>query len=350
VNKRSSKLQNAETWGSTGVSGRRGGFDFERIATELVRAVRADRSQAALSRAFGYRSNIVSRWEAGTAFPAAARFLSLLAEHNPERPSYVAAFFGRMPPVFAGVEPTSRAGVAAFLRELRGKTPILSIARDAGVNRYSVSRWLSGDAEPRLPELLLLVEVMSGRLLDFLSCLADPRRMNSVTRAWDRLELTRSLAYEMPWSHAVLRALELDDAGHQHQKAWLSERLGITVPEVTRALGALVRTGQVKKHGARYELERVVSVDTSRDRQRRHGLKIAWTKTALARMEANAPGDYGYSVFSISRADLRRLRELHLEYVRAMQYVIGASEPGECVGLFCAQLLDLASKQNALGG
>jgi hypothetical protein len=173
--------------------------------------------------------------------------------------------------------------------------------------------------------------------------------MSSVVRAWERLELTRSLAYEMPWSHAVLRALELDDTGHQHQKAWLSERLGISISEVTRALTALVRTGQVKKHGGRFRLERVVSVDTSRDRQRRHDLKIAWTKTALERMQAGAPGDYGYSVFSISRADLRRLRELHLEYVRAMQYVIGASQPGECVGLFCAQLLDLASKENALG-
>jgi hypothetical protein len=45
----------------------------------------------------------------------------------------------------------------------------------------------------------------------------------------------------------------------------------------------------------------------------------------------------------------RRLRELNPEYVRAMQYLIAQSQPGECVGLFCAQLLDLAARDNAFG-
>ena len=259
------------------------------------------------------------------------------------------SFFSRPLPIFDGLEASSRAGVAAFLRELRGRTPILSIARDTGYNRYSISRWLSGRAEPRLPEFLHLVEVLSRRLLDFLACVSDPRRINSVVAAWKRLELTRAIAYDMPWSQGVLRALELDAGGHQHQKAWLAERLGLRVADVAKALLALERTGQVVKSGGRYRLERVISLDTSRDRSRAHGLKVAWTRTALERMEAGAPGNYGYTLFSASRADLKRLRELHLEYVRAMQYVIAASEPGECVGLFCAQLLDLAGSDNALG-
>lgn len=56
----------------------------------------------------------------------------------------------------------------------------------------------------------------------------------------------------------------------------------------------------------------------------------------------------GYSLFAISKRDLRRLRELHLEYVRAMQNVIAESTPGECVGLYNAQLMDLATLHNAL--
>jgi transcriptional regulator with XRE-family HTH domain len=342
--------ENRQLRGSTnGVDGsapRR--LDYERVAAELVRSVRGDLSQAELSRRFGYRSSIVTRWEAGTAFPSAARFLSLVARLRPERAPYALVFFGRSLPIFNEVDPVSREGVALFLRELRGKTPILSIAHDAGYNRYSVSRWLNGQAEPRLPELLCLVEVLSRRLLDFLACVSDPQQINSVVAAWKRLELTRTLAYDMPWSHAVLRALELDDSGHQHQKAWLAERLGISVREVSQALNALVRTGQVARVGGRFRLERVLSVDTSRDGQRAHGLKVAWTRTALERMQSGSPGHYGYTLFAVSGADLRRLRELHLEYVRAMQYVIAGSQPGERVGLFCAQLLDLSTKDNAL--
>jgi hypothetical protein len=31
-----------------------------------------------------------------------------------------------------------------------------------------------------------------------------------------------------------------------------------------------------------------------------------------------------------------------------MQTVVAASVPGECVGLYCAQLLDLSTRDNAL--
>jgi hypothetical protein len=34
--------------------------------------------------------------------------------------------------------------------------------------------------------------------------------------------------------------------------------------------------------------------------------------------------------------------------VRAMQSVIAASAPGQCVGLYCAQLMDLSALDNAL--
>ena len=46
---------------------------------------------------------------------------------------------------------------------------------------------------------------------------------------------------------------------------------------------------------------------------------------------------------------MRRLRDLHVEYSRAMQAIIARSEPNECVGLLCLQLLDLSERDdNAL--
>lgn len=37
----------------------------------------------------------------------------------------------------------------------------------------------------------------------------------------------------------------------------------------------------------------------------------------------------------------RQADQLQLQFVRAMQELIASSEPSECVGLYCAQLLDL---------
>lgn len=59
-------------------------------------------------------------------------------------------------------------------------------------------------------------------------------------------------------------------------------------------------------------------------------------------------GATGYNRFSVSRwlkgSAVPRLPELLclVEDVRAMSAIIASPEPSECVGLYCAQLLDLA--------
>jgi hypothetical protein len=57
------------------------------------------------------------------------------------------------------------------------------------------------------------------------------------------------------------------------------------------------------------------------------------------------PGtNFGWSVFAVSKADLARLTNLHLQYVRAMREIIASSTPSECVGLYAAQPLDLSGE------
>jgi transcriptional regulator with XRE-family HTH domain len=323
-------------------------MDYEQLSAEVLRSLRGKRSQAAFSRRLGFKSNIVNRWEGRKAFPSASMFLRIVGRAQPKQVSVLLRFFPRPPAPLLGVDAASPHAVAAFLRELRGKVPILALAKEAGCNRYSLSRWLTGSVEPRLPQFLQLIEVMSRRLLDFLARCTDPARLPSVASDWRRLELARQAAYEQPWSHAVLRALELPSGLGRDQKGWLVERLGASEAELQPALALLEATGQVERRRGSWKLRRVISVNTSQDAERALALKVSWTETALARMRRGAPGNYGYSVFSIAKRDLRRLRDIHLEYVRAMQAVIAGSQPGECVGLYCAQLLDLAASDNAL--
>ena len=51
------------------------GYNYEALASELLRALRGERSQSAFARRLGYKSNIVYSWEAGRAFPTASRAL-----------------------------------------------------------------------------------------------------------------------------------------------------------------------------------------------------------------------------------------------------------------------------------
>lgn len=320
------------------------------VAADLVRGLRGARTQAELSRRLGYRSNIVHRWESGKCWPSAATFLAACARTRPAIADCFERFFGRRPAWLDPRAPFTRASVAAFLRDLRGKTPLVELAARSGYGRYSVGRWLRGSAEPKLPEFLALIEASSRRLLDFLALLTDPTQMATVSDRWRRLERARSAAYELPWSHAVLRALELD--GYRRcsgsGERWLATHLGVELGEVTRALEFLVSTGQVNKARGKWRLDQPLSVETSRDARRSRELKGVWLDVARQRLQSGAPGSYGYSLFAISRSDLRRMRDLHLEYVRAMQSIIAASTPGECVGLYSAQLLDLSAVENAL--
>jgi len=323
---------------------------LDAIAADLIRALRGARSQSEFSRRLGYRSNIVHRWESGKCWPTAAAFLGACQRARPALAQCFERFFLRKPAWFDAREPFSPASIAAFLRDLRGKAPLVQLAGRSGYNRYSVGRWLRGSAEPKLPEFLGLIEATSRRALDFIATLTDPKRMATVSTRWQRLERARAAAYDRPWSHAVLRALELEEyrgcAGSG--ESWIAARLGIEVPEVEQALELLESTGQIVKSAGKWRIDQLLSVDTSQNAARSRELKNAWASVAASRLRAGAPGNYGYSLFAVSRTDLRRLRDLHLDYVRAMQSLIAASSPGQCVGLYCAQLLDLSAIDNAL--
>jgi hypothetical protein len=187
-----------------------------------------------------------------------------------------------------------------------------------------------------------LVEAASRRALDLVATLQDPAELPSAKARWMRLQSLRRAAYEEIWSHAVLRALELEDYGGCHDLvSWLSKALGITGPQVARALGVLQSTGQVSRQGERWVPLPTTSVTTGGDPKLLGVLTRAWTNIAIERLAKHEPGHFGYSLFAISRSDLRRLRELHGDYLREMQAIIANSQPNECVGLLCLQLLDL---------
>jgi hypothetical protein len=246
-------------------------------------------------------------------------------------------------PQTGAIDTTSPEAVASFLRHLRGKTPVVRLATLSGFSRYSIARWLEGSSEPRLPDFLRLVDASSRRLLDLVAALEDPARLPALRDSWQRQQLARAAAYDLPWSHAVLRALELRGSprGLSAQQAFIARKLGIDSGQVREALRVLSAMDQVKKTRDRFVPRQVDTIDTGSDPERAHELKVTWTSTALERLRAKKPGHYGWSLFAVSDADFVRLNSLHLQYVRAMREIIASSREGECVGLYCAQLLDL---------
>jgi transcriptional regulator with XRE-family HTH domain len=321
------------------------GWDYEQLGVELIRAWRGSRSLAAFSRRLGSRSNMVASWEAKRRWPTAARALWAAERAGVDVCQALVQFYGRSPRWLGRVAPSTPEGVVAFLQDWLEAPALKDVVARTGRSRYAVSRWIKGEAEPRLPDFLRLIDAATLRLTDFAAALADPEQLPSVLPRWRKLQAARSLAYEAPWSHAVLRALELESyrAAPEHDPAALGRALGIGASRISQCLNLLEAAGQVEKLAdGRYTVAAASNVDTRQDPAANRRLKQWWAEVGIERLLHSEQGLFSYNLFSVSREDLGRLRELHLRYMRELRSIVASSAPSECVAVVNVQLFDLA--------
>jgi hypothetical protein len=319
-------------------------FDYSRLSEELLRSLRGRRSQAASSRRLGYRSNVVYRWETGRAAPLSSVAFRAMRFYGVDLDAAHLEFMRltRAEPQARPFEPwRTKQSIAAFLEHLRGRRTLLEVEAQSSFNRFSLSRWFNGRAEPRLPEFFELVDVLSGRLLDLIAALCEPERLPCIKDDWVRHVALRDAAFDAPWSHAVLRVLELADYRElpQHEPGWIAQRLRISQREEQRCLELLSRSGQIRQTGSRYEVTSESTVDLGDDPERARQLRRFWLDETLRRFDERNRGIYGYNLFSVSEDAYDQIRQLYLEFFAAMRKVVAQSEAGRRVVLFGGQLV-----------
>ncbi len=317
--------------------------DYEKLAMEFLRSLRGKRSQVAWSRRLGYRSNVAYAWEHGRRWPTGSETFRACVRAGIDVRSAWRGFFGTVTPDWLErLDPTTARGVAALLDEVRGNARINELADLADISRYSVSRWLSGKTEPRLPDFFRFFEVASTRLLDLVSELVPMEELPSVLPVWQRIETRREGVARYPWTQAILRVLELVDyrALPAHEPGWIAQRLGIDSAEEASCLAFLRETDQVTWTGTHFE-GRTLAVDTRSRPSIGRTVKSHWTREGASRIEQGAPGQFSYLVFSVSREDFERIREHHLRYFNTLRGIISESTPTEVVAVANVQLFGL---------
>jgi DNA-binding phage protein len=328
-----------------------GELDYSRLSAELIRALRGKRSQMALSRRLGYKTNILYIWEAQKGAPTGAGFLRLAQRCGVDVQQALVHFYRTPPPWLAEHDPTSPAGVAALLDDLRGATTLVETARKLRVSRFALARWLKAEAEPRLPDFLELIEVSSLRLLDFVALLTDPLQVPALAERWSELQQARRAAYERPWSHAVLRAIELEQyqALPEHEPGWLARTLGLAREEEDACIELLLKTGQIEQSEGKWRVRQVLSIDTRRDPEAARKLKSWWARVGHDRFVENSPGVFSYNLFGVSNADLKRIEALQRAHFRELRTIIAQSQPVENVAVVNLQLFSLMAPPRRAG-
>lgn len=327
---------------------------YQQVACELLRAMRGKRSQVALARRLGYRGNPVTDWERGVRHPNAKEALRVAAACRlPIRDAFL-ELTPLDPPTLSARERASAQAqsrgrewvVHPWLTALRGSLSNTELATRLGVSRYTVSRWCSGDTDIKLHELLYYIDVLTGRVHDWVAALVPIERVPSLLQQFERASAVRNVAVEHPWTEAILRVLETeryrDDPALAH--ATLAATLGISDDTLRSALDGLVRAAVVSpredpRGNVFYAALRELSVDTRTHPNAIRTLQQHWLGVALERSKRGEPDWFAYNVFSCSEADLARVRDCLKRGFRQSRSIIAASAPNERTGLVLMQLV-----------
>ena len=246
---------------------------MELAASQFLRAVRGRRSQLALARRLGYRSNPVANWETGRRFPTARETLRVCRRVRID----VQAAFARFLPAAAAGRDVER-DLEGWLRDVKGTAAILSVAERSGLSRFAVSRVLSGAAEPRLPDFLRLVEAMTGRASDLVAELVAIQRVPALEAGYRMRRAARDLALEEPWTEAILRVLEIASPGVRATANWVASTLDLEPAVAQRCLNKLEAAMLVACADGSYRGTGSLTVDTKASPERVRKLNAHWAR------------------------------------------------------------------------
>lgn len=233
---------------------------------------------------------------------------------------------------------------AAWLEALRGNQRIEAIAERSGLSRFSVGRFLSGASRPSLPQLLILVDAMTMRLADFVHAWVGLERVPELRAEHARLEAARRVILQEPCCLAVMclldtEALRIEPSARQLER--LAKILERPAKFVKYCLSSLVSAGVVQRERGRYTITGSLTIDARADPATELTARDYWAKVSAGRAASPAPGDlFSYNVFSVSRNDYAKLRQLQREFYRGARALIASSEPTDVAGLLVVHLLE----------
>jgi transcriptional regulator with XRE-family HTH domain len=247
------------------------------VAQQLLRALRGSRSQVALARRLGYRANPITDWENGRSFPHMSELFRVarVARIN------VALAFSR----FAPNVPLERKGtgfaLGRWMRATLGTSSVSDIARRIPCSRSSLSRWVCGIAEPRVPDFLRFMDCTTGRLPDLVAELVPIETVPALLDQYQRAASAKRVAFDHPWTEALLRVLESGPyAELEHSDELLARCLGVGVDVVRSCLAALRSADLIRWNDERFVVERELTVDTRGGQAALRALKAHWARAA----------------------------------------------------------------------
>ena len=296
------------------------------VSRQFLRALRGERSQVAFSRRLGFTSNVAAEWESGRRIPRVTTVIHACSRSGVDIGGALKNFWPPHAALLADLESHS---IARWLDAQRGKEAIATVARRATLSRHQVARILCAETEPRLQQFFALVHACTGRLSDLVAACVDIERIPELRSYHRRTMISRQLAFEEPWTSAMISALEcLAEVSCEQAESNLARMFELPREDVQRYLKHLVQANVIARKNKRYVLSEPLLVDTGTRSQAARRLTNHWASVGAQRALAARPEDvFAFNVFSVSRADFELIAQLQREHFQRVRAIVTKSDP-----------------------
>ena len=281
-------------------------------------------------------------WEGGHRAPTAQTLLQAMARVGIDVEAGFVQFHSES-------APARERGLSGWLQALQGRATQAQLARRSGFSRHQIRRWLSGEAQPRVPEFLRLVHALTGRAPDWVAALVDIEQVPSLRAQHQAARTAARLAYDHPWSAAVRMLIDSDAYRADPTDAFLCRALGIGADELRTTIDVLLSSGLVERVRGQLRPLSTFTASARASEEDRRQLKAHWSRVAADRLEAPRAADLvSLNLVALSRADLERVRSLQRDYFRALRGLVASSAPEEVAALVLMQVISLSPDEGAI--
>jgi len=212
---------------------------YREIRMELIKAIRGKRTQGQVSRKLGFRANQVYRWEAGVQSVGWKEFAVFCRICDVDLRAACRDLLK-----FEGNPARSRELAAHFV----GSAKISQFSVKMGLSRFKVTRWLSGQSDFTLDEVLELIERSQNGLFDFVHHLTRGAGIPRFKREFEAKRQYSALLKLQPWCSTVRVCLDMAEyqALPRHKRGFIAAKTGINPDQEDQLIQSLVAAGALR--------------------------------------------------------------------------------------------------------
>ena len=188
---------------------------------------------------------------------------------------------------------------------------------------------VSGRARGRLPEVMALVDAMTGRLPDLVGALVPIEEVQELAREAEVRRAFARLAISHPWSPAASAWLDTrDKVPMQTAAAELAKATGIPEETSQALLDEMVRTGAALRVRGQLQPAPPATVEVRATAEDLRLVRAHWANVSATRVAEATPGDlFSFNVFAIGRDDLERVKDAQRRFYREVRAIVAESPP-----------------------